>query len=79
MYVKNSVWRPSEGARALIQYKMSSYQYRKSRCGDKTVVRSSYLHNEMSYTRKMTYLYETNPRRPFRYKDAVVAVKEFPL
>ena len=29
--------------------KMSSYQYRKSHCGDKTVVRSSYLHNGISY------------------------------
>ena len=29
---------------------MSSYQYRKSHCGDKTVVRSSYLHNGISYT-----------------------------
>ena len=30
--------------------KMTSYQYRKSHCGDKTVVRSSYLHNGISYT-----------------------------
>ena len=37
--------------------KMSSYQYRKSYCGDKTVVRSSYLHNGVSYTGKMTSLY----------------------
>ena len=37
--------------------KMSSYQYRKSYCGDKTVVRSSYLHNGISYTGKMTSLY----------------------
>ena len=37
--------------------KMSSYQYRKSLCGDKTVVRSSYLHNGISYTGKMTSLY----------------------
>ena len=36
---------------------MSSYQYRKSHCGDKTVVRSSYLHNAISYTGKMTSLY----------------------
>ena len=36
---------------------MSSYQYRKSHCGDKTVVRSSYLHNGISYTGKMTSLY----------------------
>ena len=32
--------------------KMSSYQYRKSHCGDNTVVRSSYLHNGISYTGK---------------------------
>ena len=37
--------------------KMSSYQYRKSNCGDKTVVRSSYLHNGISYIGKMTSLY----------------------
>ena len=34
-----------------------SYQYRKSHCGDKTVVRSSYLHNGISYTGKMASLY----------------------
>ena len=37
----------------LFNIKMSSYQYRKSHCGDKTVVRSSYLHNGISYTDKM--------------------------
>ena len=47
----------SGAALALIQYKMSSYQYRKSHCGDKTVVRSSYLHNGISYTGKVTSLY----------------------
>ena len=36
---------------------MSSYQYRKSHCGDKTVVRSSYLRNGISYTGKITSLY----------------------
>ena len=41
--------------------KMSSYQYRKSHCGDKTVVRSSYLHNGISYTGKMTSLYWISP------------------
>ena len=38
--------------RALIQYKDVVCQYRKSHCGDKTVVRSSYLHNGISYTGK---------------------------
>ena len=37
--------------------KMSYYQYRKSHCGDKMVVRSSCLHNGISYTGKMTSLY----------------------
>ena len=46
---------PSPGPRFNI--KMSSYQNRKSHCGDTTVVRSSYLHNGISYTGKMSSLY----------------------
>ena len=37
--------------------KMSSYQYRNTHCGDKTIVRSSYLHNGISYTGNTTSLY----------------------
>ena len=37
--------------------KMTSYQYRKSHCGDKTILRLSYIHNGISYTGKMTSLY----------------------
>ena len=37
--------------------KISSYQYRKFYLVDKTVVRSSYLHNGISYTGKMSSLY----------------------
>ena len=40
---------------------MSSYQYRKSHCGDKAVVRSTDLHNGVSYTSKMASLYWTTP------------------
>ena len=36
--------------------KMTSYQYRKPHCGDKTILRSSYLHNGISYTGKTTSL-----------------------
>ena len=36
---------------------MSSYQYRKSHCGDKTILRPSCLHNGISYTGKTTSLY----------------------
>ena len=41
--------------------KMSSYQYRKPHCGDKTVVRSSYFQNGISYTGKTTSLYWDGP------------------
>ena len=41
----------------LLNIKMPSYQYRKSHCGDKTILRPSYLHNGISYTGKMTFLY----------------------
>ena len=44
-------------SRGLIQYKMPSYQYRKSHCGDKMILRSFYLHNGISYTGKTTSLY----------------------
>ena len=37
--------------------KMPSYQFRKSHCGDKTVIRLSYLHIGISYTGKMASLY----------------------
>ena len=37
--------------------KMSSYQYRKSHCGDKTIWQPSYLHNGISYTGKTASLY----------------------
>ena len=37
--------------------KMSSYQYRKSHCEDKTVVRSSHIHNGISYIGTTISLY----------------------
>ena len=37
--------------------KMTSYQYRKSHCGDKTILRPSYLPNGISYAGKITSLY----------------------
>ena len=43
--------------RGRFNIKMPSYQYMKSHCGDKTVVRSSYLHNGISYTGKTASLY----------------------
>ena len=36
---------------------MSSYQYMKSHCGDKTILLQSYLHNGISYTGKMISIY----------------------
>ena len=49
-----SFWTPSG---LWFNITISSYQYRKSHCGEKTVVRSSYLHNGISYTGKMSSLY----------------------
>ena len=40
--------------------KMSSYRYRKSHCGDKTVIRSSYLYNVISYTTKSVFHHNSN-------------------
>ena len=39
-----------------INIKMPSYQYRKSHCGNKTILWPSYLHNGISYTGKTTSL-----------------------
>ena len=41
--------------------KMSSYQYRKSHCGDQTILRPSYLHSGISYTSKTASLYWIRP------------------
>ena len=46
-------WQP-EGS---FNIEMSSYQYRNSHCGEKTILWPSYLHNGNSYTGKMTSLY----------------------
>ena len=48
-------WRPGPW----FNIKMLSYQYMKSHCGDKTILRPSYLHNGISYTGKTTSLYWT--------------------
>ena len=41
-----------------ININMSSYQYRDSHCGDKTILWPSCLHNGISYTNKTTPLYQ---------------------
>ena len=38
-------------------FNIHSYQYRKSHCWDKGLLRLSYFHNEISYTGKTAYLY----------------------
>ena len=52
------VWAP--GSRFNIKM---SYQYRKSDCADKTILRLSYLHNGISYTCKTTSLYWIGPQK----------------
>ena len=59
--------------------KILSYRYRKSDCGDKTVVRSSYLHNRISYTGKMSSLYWISPLvMPGAKSSVAIAVVPLP-
>ena len=51
--------------------KMSSYQYRKSHCGDKTIIRSSYLHNGIFYTGKMSSSYWISLQGDYRLRHAI--------
>ena len=57
-YVKIRVW---------FNMKMSSYQYRKSHCGDKTIFRPSYPHNGILYTGKMASLYCIGAQSSIKY------------
>ena len=54
---------------AWLYIKMLSYQYRKYHCRDKTVTRSSYLHNGISYIGKMASLYWISHLVAKTYKD----------
>ena len=55
-----------------LRFNMSSYQYRKSHCGDKTVVRSSYLHNGIFYAGKMASLYWISPQDAIYHHKATM-------
>ena len=48
---------------------MTSYQYRKSHCGDKTILRPFYLHNGISYAGKISSLYWIRPQISFYQWD----------
>ena len=50
--------------------KLSSYQHRKSHCGDKTILRPSYLHIGISYTGKMSSLYWIGTQRVMIYHSS---------
>ena len=51
------LWRSLQDPGGWINIKMPSYQFRKCHCGDKTILWTSYLHNGICYTGKMTSLY----------------------
>ena len=62
-----------------INIRMPSYQYRNSHWGDKTILRSSYLHNGISFTSKTTSLYWFSALAPFPTKpspDVICQVNE---
>ena len=50
------------------QHYFRSYQYKKSNCGDKTILRQPYLHDGISYTGKATYLYQIGALMSVRTK-----------
>ena len=56
-YERKTVFILKPGPRPWFNIKILSYQYRKSHCGDKTILRPSYLHKGISYTGKMASLY----------------------
>ena len=62
---------------------MSSYQFRRSHCGDKTILRPSYLHNGISYTDEMTSLYWISIGNPIvekrRSYDCLISTMGFPI
>ena len=51
--------------------KMTSYQYGKSQCGDKTILRPSYLYNGISYIGKTTPLYWIRALTTCTYWDTI--------
>ena len=54
---------------------MLSYEYRKSHCADKTVVRSSYLHDGISYTGKTASLYWIGAQGVvFTYRCCIISI-----
>ena len=54
--IRYDTWEQTKTSRGWFNIK-TSYQYGKSHCGYKMILRPSYLHNGISYTGKMTYLY----------------------
>ena len=54
--------------------KMTSYQYRKSHCEDKTILRPSYLHNGISYRRIADVRFELHFRvTPGQFRSAAAS------
>ena len=49
-------------------------QYRKSHCGDKTILRSSYLHSGISYTGKKASLYWISPQDIYKQNNDQVQI-----
>ena len=47
--------------------KMSSYQYRNPHCGDKTILRPTYINNGISYTGKTTSLNRMRAQMMIQY------------
>ena len=76
-WIDSNWWQLCPGPRFNI--KIPSYQYRKSHCGDKTILRPSYLHNGISYTGKMTSLYWIRAQTTYWHRKVRWSVKWWPV
>ena len=72
--LSRSLWRHCNATNKTEQWfniKISSHQSMKSHCGDKLVVRSSYLHNGIPYTDKTTNAYWISPEILIHKKNKI--------
>ena len=88
IYIYVYIYVSRKTSRGWLNTKVQSYQYKESHCGNKTILRPSYLHNRISYTGKTTYLYwikalvnslQTTFSNAFSWMKIIVFLSKFHL